>query len=181
MQNDARLVVVAFLVGAGLCFSVLAAVLFLSRGSGAEAAPVAQPRKADAGSTAETTPSSQGRSHPATVVVRESAYGPILFDGRGFALYAFTRDRPGVSVCEEDCASAWPPYLAQGSLGAAPGTRRSLLGRTARPDGRMQVTYGGRPLYYYVGDREPGQVLCQNVVEFGGTWLVLRASGRLVR
>jgi hypothetical protein len=45
----------------------------------------------------------------------------------------------------------------------------------------MQVTYAGRPLYYYVGDKRAGQVLCQNVPEFGGTWLVLRASGRLVR
>ena len=43
-----------------------------------------------------------------------------------------------------------------------------------------RATYAGRPLYFYVGDRRPGQVLCQNVVEFGGRWLVLRASGQLV-
>jgi predicted lipoprotein with Yx(FWY)xxD motif len=45
----------------------------------------------------------------------------------------------------------------------------------------VQATYAGRPLYYYVGDRKPGQILCQNVVEFGGRWLLLRASGDLVR
>ena len=44
----------------------------------------------------------------------------------------------------------------------------------------MQATYGGRPLYYYVGD-SVGQVRCQSVKEFGGLWLVLRSSGRLVR
>jgi hypothetical protein len=33
----------------------------------------------------------------------------------------------------------------------------------------------------YVGDRKPGQVLCQNVEEFGGRWLVMRASGTLLR
>jgi predicted lipoprotein with Yx(FWY)xxD motif len=43
------------------------------------------------------------------------------------------------------------------------------------------VTYAGKPLYYYVGDRKPGQVLCQNVPEFGGTWRVVRADGTLVR
>ena len=43
------------------------------------------------------------------------------------------------------------------------------------------MTYAGRPLYYYVGDRSPGQVLCQNVVEFGGRWLLLRPSGKLLR
>jgi predicted lipoprotein with Yx(FWY)xxD motif len=58
---------------------------------------------------------------------------------------------------------------------------RSLLGTTKRRDGRRQVTYAGRPLYYYVNDRKPGQILCQNVAEFGGTWLVVRPSGKLVR
>ena len=40
--------------------------------------------------------------------------------------------------------------------------------RTRRRDGRRQVTYAGRSLYYYVGDLSPGQILCQNVDEFGG-------------
>ena len=42
------------------------------------------------------------------------------------------------------------------------------------------MTYRGHPLYYYVGDRRPGQVLCQGVVQFGGTWLVVSLSGRAV-
>ena len=50
----------------------------------------------------------------------------------------------------------------------------------SRHDGSRQATYAGRPLYYYVGDRKPGQILCQNVTEFGGVWRVVRASGRLV-
>jgi predicted lipoprotein with Yx(FWY)xxD motif len=58
--------------------------------------------------------------------------------------------------------------------------RSSLLGRTKRRDGRYQVTYKGRPLYYYVSE-PPGQVLCQNVDEFGGLWLVVRPDGRAVR
>ena len=33
------------------------------------------------------------------VTARDSSYGRILFDGRGFALYAFTRDRAGRSAC----------------------------------------------------------------------------------
>jgi hypothetical protein len=43
------------------------------------------------------------------------------------------------------------------------------------------VTYAGRPLYYYVGDRRPGPILCQSVAEFGGDRLVVRPSGALVR
>jgi predicted lipoprotein with Yx(FWY)xxD motif len=56
-----------------------------------------------------------------------------------------------------------------------------LLGTTRRAGGKLQVTYAGRPLYYYYGDTKPGQVRCQNVREFGGLWLVMRPDGRLVR
>lgn len=41
----------------------------------------------------------------------------------------------------------------------------------------MQVTYAGRPLYYYVGDLTRGAILCQDVEEFGGTWLVISPDG----
>jgi predicted lipoprotein with Yx(FWY)xxD motif len=64
---------------------------------------------------------------------------------------------------------------------AGAGLDASKLGTTTRRGGARQVTYAGHPLYYYVGDRKPGQILCQNVVEFGGTWLVVSPAGRAVR
>ena len=118
----------------------------------------------------------------ATLTVRSTRYGRILFDGRGRALYAFTRDRRGGrSRCYGACAKAWPVYFAKGRALAGKGVRQSLIGTTRRRDGRRQITYNGRPLYYYVGDKSPGQILCQNVNEFGGTWLVVHANGQLVR
>jgi predicted lipoprotein with Yx(FWY)xxD motif len=117
----------------------------------------------------------------ASVTVHGSRYGQILFDGRGFALYAFTHDRRNRSTCSGACAKAWPPFLVDRAPAAAAGARRPLLGTTRRADGRLQVTYAGRPLYYYIGDTKPGQILCQNVVEFGGTWLVVSPGGKLVR
>jgi predicted lipoprotein with Yx(FWY)xxD motif len=124
---------------------------------------------------------SRGTVRP-TVTARSSDYGLILFDGSKHALYAFTRDTSGKSTCYGACATAWPPYIVRGQLQAGPGAgaRRSLLGTTTRRDGRRQLTYVGRPLYYYVHDGT-GQVLCQDVREYGGLWLVLRPSGRLVR
>jgi predicted lipoprotein with Yx(FWY)xxD motif len=117
----------------------------------------------------------------ATLTVRSSDYGRILFDGSNRALYAFTRDRRGgPSRCYGACATAWPPYIVSGKLTAGAGTKRSLFGTTRRRDGRRQLTYRGWPLYYYVHDGV-GQVLCQNVSEFGGLWLVVRPSGQLVR
>jgi predicted lipoprotein with Yx(FWY)xxD motif len=49
-----------------------------------------------------------------------------------------------------------------------------------RSDGTTQVTYAGHPLYYYVGDHRPGEVLCQGVEEFGGTWYVVTRRGSAV-
>jgi predicted lipoprotein with Yx(FWY)xxD motif len=120
-------------------------------------------------------------ARPDAVGVRSTAYGRILVDGGGYALYAFTTDGRGASRCYGACAQAWPPFIVPRRPRATRGARSSLIGTTRRTDGRLQATYRGRPLYYYVADRRPGQVLCQNVVEFGGRWLVLRASGRLVR
>jgi hypothetical protein len=41
------------------------------------------------------------------------------------------------------------------------------------------VTYDGQPLYFYAHEG-PGEVLCHNVDEFGGLWLVLEPSGEAV-
>ena len=115
-----------------------------------------------------------------TVTVKASSFGRILFDGRGFVLYGFTRDTRAKSACSGACARAWPPYVVKSRPRAGTGVVARRLGTTKRRDGSLQVTYAGRPLYYYVGDRNPGQILCQNVTEFGGVWRVIRASGRLV-
>ena len=116
-----------------------------------------------------------------TVAAEPSRYGRVLFDRRGRVLYAFTRDRRGgKSTCYGACARAWPPYLVRGRLRAGRGARAALLGVFRRRDGSRQLTYAGRPLYYYVGDGVR-EVKCQNVYEFGGLWLLVRGSGRLVR
>jgi predicted lipoprotein with Yx(FWY)xxD motif len=116
----------------------------------------------------------------ATVAVKSSSFGRILFDGRGFVLYAFTRDPRGKSVCTGACAKAWPPYIVKSRPRAGAGVGAARLGTIKRRDGSLHATYAGRPLYYYVGDKKPGQILCQNVTEFGGVWRVIRPSGRLV-
>ena len=115
------------------------------------------------------------------IVSHSSSYGRILFDGRGFVLYAFTHDRHRHSNCSGACAKAWPPYLVARRPRAGTGAKASLIGVIRRAHGRLQATYAGRPLYYYVGDRKPGQILCQGVLEFGGFWRVVRPSGALVR
>ena len=116
-----------------------------------------------------------------TLKVRTTRFGKILFAGNGRALYGFTRDRRnGPSRCYGDCAAAWPVYYASGTLKAGIGVKQSLLGTVRRRDGRRQVTYNGWPLYYYAHERA-GEIRCQDVVTHGGTWLVVRPSGALLR
>ncbi|SRR5947207_9032578 len=116
----------------------------------------------------------------ATIKVMRTAYGRVLVDGKGRALYLFTREHSSSSRCYGACASAWPPLLTAGKPVAGTGARASLLGSTRRRDGSTQVTYRGHSLYRYVGDRQPGQVLCQDVEEFGGRWYVVTPSGSAV-
>jgi predicted lipoprotein with Yx(FWY)xxD motif len=108
-----------------------------------------------------------------------SDYGRILANGRGRALYLFTSDH-GTPTCESDCAQAWPPYIVKSKPTAIGDAKQGKVGTIRRSDGRLQASYAGHPLYYYVSDNEPGEVLCQAVEEYGGLWYVLRANGRAV-
>lgn len=131
--------------------------------------------------TAMATSGSASAPKTSSIAAAKSRFGTILFDGRGFVLYAFTRDTHGRSACSGACAKAWPPYLVTGKLIGRAGIAAGRLATVRRSDGSRQATYAGRPLYYYVGDRQPRQILCQNVSEFGGLWLVVRPNGTVVR
>jgi predicted lipoprotein with Yx(FWY)xxD motif len=110
------------------------------------------------------------------IVAADSDYGSILFDSDEQAIYLFQKETTSESQCYGACAEAWPPVVTDGKPQAGSGLDAKLLGTTERDDGSSQVTYDGHPLYYYVDD-PPGQVLCQNVTEFGGLWLVVSPTG----
>jgi predicted lipoprotein with Yx(FWY)xxD motif len=114
------------------------------------------------------------------VKVADSQYGPILFDSSNQAIYLFDKENSATSQCDGACAEAWPPVLTKGGPRAGDGVDAKLLGTTERDDGSAQVTYNGHPLYYYVDD-PPGEVLCHNVEEFGGLWLVVGPGGEAIQ
>ena len=123
----------------------------------------------------------QRAARAATVTAHASRFSKVLFDGSGRALYLFKRDKGSRSTCSGACAKAWPPFLTTRAPKAGTGARARLLGTTNRVNGARQVTYAGHPLYYFRGDSKPGQINCQNVVEFGGRWLVVSPSGAPVK
>ena len=107
--------------------------------------------------------------------------GRILVDGSGRTLYLYVPDHRGASVCTRVCAVQSPPLVLP-SLVAHPragaGVDVKLLGTTRRQDGRLQVTYGGWPLYTWQLDYEPGQATGQG--EDMGLWYVVSPSGQPV-
>jgi predicted lipoprotein with Yx(FWY)xxD motif len=119
-----------------------------------------------------------GAAGGARVDLAKTRLGTILVDSKGITLYDFVKDRGTTSVCYGACAALWPPLLTHGKPVAGPGVRASLLGTTRRKDGKLEVTYGGHPLYYFVTDRKPGQLTGQALNQFGAPWWVLTAAGK---
>jgi predicted lipoprotein with Yx(FWY)xxD motif len=111
-----------------------------------------------------------------TVAVASGKLGDILVDGDGRTLYAFTKDQGDKSACSGQCADNWPALKGPATAGA--GVQASLLSSSVQAGGDSQVTYDGRPLYYFAGDAKPGDVNGQGV---GNVWFAVTADGELVK
>jgi predicted lipoprotein with Yx(FWY)xxD motif len=166
-------------VPAGLaCAGVLALA-----GCGSDSSGQSSPASAPAPTTAPapSKPAAPAGVKPTGTLIRlqSSQFGQVLFDGRGQAIYLFTKDTRNRTRCFGECARAWPPVYTRGTPRAGANVNAGLLGTIGRGAER-QVTYRGRPLYFYAHEGR-NVVTCQNVDEFGGTWLVVRGSGAAVR
>jgi predicted lipoprotein with Yx(FWY)xxD motif len=108
--------------------------------------------------------------------------GEIITDGSGFTLYMYGPDQRGLSQCYGFCAQQWPPLVLPRGVTrpkAGPGVRASLLGTVRRANGELQETYGGWPLYLWIGDSSPGQATGQ--ADDMGLWYVLSVAGSVDR
>jgi predicted lipoprotein with Yx(FWY)xxD motif len=107
-------------------------------------------------------------------------YGSLLVSAGGMTLYHMTVEKPGSVKCTGVCAKFWPPLVV--SHGAKPtagaGVNGSKLGTIKRPDGRVQVTFAGFPLYLYAADKKPGDVKGQGVEK---VWFAVTAAGTLAK
>jgi predicted lipoprotein with Yx(FWY)xxD motif len=97
--------------------------------------------------------------------------GSILTASTGMTLYIFTNDTPGVSNCIAQCLETWPAFTvdAAATLNAVPGIG-GTISVLQRPDGLSQVMLDNRPLYFFAGDTQPGDVTGQGV---GDVWFVV--------
>lgn len=106
--------------------------------------------------------------------VKISGVGTVLDDSKGFTLYHLTSERASNIQCTGNCATTWPPLVAPGGNVPSASGLTGKLGTVTRPDGGVQVTYNGLPLYTYSGYSAPGQANGQGI---SGVWFAVPASG----
>lgn len=109
---------------------------------------------------------------PATVTVAKKADNAalgetILTNLKGRTLYSLSAEKNGKFICTgAGCRATWKPLVVpQGAKPKGPVT----LGTRTRPDGRIQVTYKGLPLYTFNGDVKPGEANGEGLKDVG-TW-----------
>ena len=94
--------------------------------------------------------------------------GGVFVNTAGMTLYTFDKDAAGSgkSVCNGQCAVAWPPLMA-GASDQATGDWSVVT----RDDGSKQWGYKGKPLYLWVKDLKPGDKTGDGV---GKVWSLAR-------
>ena len=77
----------------------------------------------------------------------------IITGSNGMSLYVFDKDTSGSgkSVCNGPCMALWPALAA--TAGDAPSGDYTVI---TRDEGAKQWAYKGKPLYYWSGDKKPG-------------------------
>lgn len=122
-----------------------------------------------------------GTSAASVKAVSNAKFGTILVAANGKTLYRYTKDSKGVNRCTSDkaCAPYWPQLLVKNGVKpvAGSGIKAAMLGTIKAAHGMRQVTYGGFPLYTFLGDKAAGQLNGQG---FESEWYVVNTKGALV-
>ena len=90
----------------------------------------------------------------------------VLTTTKGRTLYSLSAETKGRFICTGACAATWRPLVVPAAVKP---TGPVKLGTIERPDGRIQVTFKGRPLYSFSGDSKAGDVNGEGIEDVG-TW-----------
>jgi predicted lipoprotein with Yx(FWY)xxD motif len=154
------------LIAASLAAAVLALTACASSSSSSSSSAAAPSSTPAAGASS----SSSGT----TLMVRTIDGAQVLTNSAGLTLYSFGPDTSTTSKCTGSCATYWPPVKGPATAGSGV---TGTLGVITRPDGTMQATYDGHPLYTYAADTAPGQNKGNGLNVSGGVWHEVTVSG----
>ena len=125
--------------------------------------------------TPSGTPAAGAASSSGTTLKTTTISGTqVLTNTAGFTVYWFAPDTSTTSKCTGSCATYWPPVKGPATAGSGV---TGTLGVITRPDGTMQATYNGHPLYTYAADGAPGQNKGNGLNISGGVWHEVTLSG----
>ena len=122
----------------------------------ATSAPAASPSAAPAASAAA---SAAGGSVVMTATVGSNGT-LVVASSNGMTVYTFDKDvaNSGTSACSGGCLTKWPALTVP--AGSTPTAASGITGKlgtiTRTDDGTLQVTYNGKPLYFFSGDKAAG-------------------------
>ncbi len=123
------------------------------------------------GSAGATTAMASASKTVVVSTAHNSTIGTYLVSGK--TVYTLKKNN---TPCTSACVAIWPEVvLPKGVTKATAGTgvTASKLGTVKRSGGVLQVTYGGKALYYFVGDSGPGKVTGNNLTDTWGTWFAV--------
>jgi predicted lipoprotein with Yx(FWY)xxD motif len=127
-----------------------------------------------AASTQAGAQTSSSSSSAVVVKTASSSLGTILVDSQGMTLYHLSGEQNGKFICTSSaCVGVWHPLVAPSS--GTPSGEVGSLGTVKRPEGTVQVTYKGTPLYTFTGDQQSGETKGQGIKDVG-TWSVITTS-----
>ncbi|HEX4218473.1 MAG TPA: hypothetical protein VHZ02_08895 [Acidimicrobiales bacterium] len=111
-----------------------------------------------------------GVANAATVTTistaKNATVGTYLVSGK--TVYTLQAGKP----CNAQCLKVWPAVTLPAGVTkakAGAGVNAGKLGTKKTASGALQVTYGGKPLYFFVGDTSAGQVN-GNITDTYGKW-----------
>ncbi len=112
-------------------------------------------------STSSTGQSNAGAATAASSVVAVRTVpgaGKVLVDSSGHTLYSAQQETGGMIHCTGSCVAVWVPLTTSGTSMTLPSGVTGHLTTIKRPDsGKMQLAYGGKPLYTFKLDGSAGQ------------------------
>ena len=131
------------------------------------------------GAAGGSVPGARGAAAPMVaakilLIVEKTKAGYVLATGAGRTVYWYGVDKQGSgrSACSGGCLSAWPAVAARPFTGSGV-QLAGKLGTITRPDGAVQATYNGYPLYTYAADAAAGQTSGDGE---GGVWHVITGT-----
>lgn len=114
------------------------------------------------------------------ISLRQTSLGNVLADANGRTLYLFAGDNRGASKLSSAGLAVWPPFTSTRLPQATAGVSTAQIGTATNASVGTQIAYNGHPVYYYVGDHQPGQTLGQGLNEFGGHWYAISGGGAAI-